>query len=238
MQISNQPRRISVTWAAQAGAGFIRNVPDSGTSGGAASYSTGFPPATFQPIASGGSFPSGQDMNGVLADLSAWARWSAAGGAATFDAAFAGAVGGYPFSALLASTTPGTLWQSTVDGNTSNPDASGANGWIAVTIAPGDMSQNVIRHRNSFVEQWGTVNASSYGEPVVGVSLVVPFYDGSYNIAITPAINGPSGTSDTWVQIIQNSKSTTSFSVQYQRPGGSVQPYLDGFDWRCIGRSA
>lgn len=130
MQTSNRPRRLTKPFASDAGSGFVRTVPTDAAGGGAASYSLGFPPETFQPVASGGVPPSGQDMNGVLFDVSGWARWLAGGGTAVFDAAFSDAVGGYPLGARLASTNnPAITWVSTVENNTSNPDAGGA-GWV------------------------------------------------------------------------------------------------------------
>lgn len=237
MRQSDRPARRAIPWASQAGASYVRSVPDSGAPSGAASYAAGFPPETFQPIASGGTPPAGQDFNGILLDVTATKRWIDAGGAAMFDQAFANAIGGYPAGAVLYSTTAGVTWQSTADNNTGNPDAGAAN-WIRITSAPGDTSQNIIHHPSGFVEQWGYVANTSSGEPVVNVTLLTAFADASYGIQLTPAVNNPTGLADTWVQSIRSSLTPTGFSVQYQRPGGSVQPNLDGFDWRCIGRGA
>lgn len=238
MRQSDRPTRRATPWASQAGADYVRSVPDSGAPSGAASYAKGFPPETFQPIASGGTPPAGQDFNGVLLDVTAAKRWAEAGGIATFDQGFANAVGGYPAGALLASTTIGVLWQSTTDNNTADPDAGGA-GWQRLTYSPGDTSQNVIRHPSGFVEQWGQVSYPSTGQPVVNVGLIVPFADAAYGIQATPAISQPSTNAGTWIQVIASSVTPTGFSVQYQSPGGSsARPSLDGFYWRCIGKGA
>ncbi|CAI9119534.1 hypothetical protein [Brytella acorum] len=45
-----------------------------------------------------------------------------------FDSAFSAAIGGYPAGAVLAdTTTPGVLWISTADNNTTTPGASGSS---------------------------------------------------------------------------------------------------------------
>lgn len=234
MQNSNRPRRLPKAFGAAAGSGFIRQVPSAAQPNGAASLEQGFPPETFQPVASGGYPPAGQDMNGILFDLSANAQAFAAGMPAMFDASFAAAIGGYPMYAILASTTPGLIWQSTADNNTGNPD-SGASNWTAIVAPPGTTSGNYERRPSGILEQWGTVFQSSTGEPVVGVNMPVAFADGTYTVSLTPLVNGPTNRADTWVQIIASSRAPQSFSVQYQSVS-SQQSNLDGFTWRAIGR--
>jgi len=235
MQNSNRPRRLVKPFGAVAGSGFIRSVPIAAQPAGAASYDTGFPPETFQPVASGGVPPSGQDMNGVLFDATGNAAWSAAGGIAQFDSAYASTIGGYPMYALLASTTSGILWQSTVDNNTANPD-SDPTGWTQVTVSA-DASSNYYRLPGGIIEQWGEVILTSTGEPVVGASLPVPFSSAFYNVSVTPLLTSAAANADTFVQLISSSRTTTGFSVQYQRPATSGGSYrLDGFMWRAVGR--
>lgn len=96
MQLSQRPRRITRPWAVSATGLYTRSVPDAAPAGttGAASYDKGFPPETFQPVGSGGVPPSGQDMNGVLFDMTGLARWVASGGTAVYDSAYAAAIGG------------------------------------------------------------------------------------------------------------------------------------------------
>jgi hypothetical protein len=161
MQNSNRPRRLIKPFGAAAGSGFIRSVPNDAASDGAASYEQGFPPETFQPVASGGKPPSGADMNGVLYDVSGNAYAFAAGMPAMYDAAYTSAIGGYPRYALLASTTPGRFYQSTVENNTTDPDGSGSSGWTAV-ISPstGGTSSLVANggydiQPNGLIKCWG-----------------------------------------------------------------------------------
>jgi hypothetical protein len=142
MQISQIPTKIYTVWGAGAGASYIRVVPvpsQIGVQDGAASYTDGFPPNCFASPASDGVLPFGQDFNGILNAITAWSRWQAAGALATYDSVFSGEIGGYFQGALLASATPGNLWLSTVDNNTSDPDTGGA-GWVPVFTGNGGIS--------------------------------------------------------------------------------------------------
>lgn len=134
MKLADIPTRFDLPWGADAGGSYIRAVPvDSqiGIQNGAASLTDGFPPLTFTPIDAGGVPPFGEDMNGILNQITAWTQASNAGIVAPWDAAFSTAIGGYPNGAIVQSTaTTGKMWISTLDDNTSNPDAGGAN-WSA-----------------------------------------------------------------------------------------------------------
>lgn len=132
MFASGIPVKIPTPWASGAGAGFIRQVPTSsqiGLQAGAASFTDGFPPVTFLPVAGGGTPPFGQDFNGALNQITSWNRWQQAGGAVLYDVNFAisAAVNGYPKGAILSSTTLGNFWLNNVDNNQTNPDAGAAN---------------------------------------------------------------------------------------------------------------
>lgn len=137
MQRSDIPTKFSIPFANSAGAGFTRPIPQSPPGGGAASLTQGFPPETFVPVGSGGTPPDGRDMNGILNETSAWNRWQSAGGAVTYDAVFAAAVGGYFLGAVLASATiAGLQWVSVVDNNLIDPDAGATNSWVAAGSTP------------------------------------------------------------------------------------------------------
>lgn len=103
---------------------------------GAASFETGFPPVTRTTVA-----PFGQDVNGILYMLSAYAALEQAGQICPYSAAVSTALGGYAVGAELASiTTPGRVWTNFVNGNTNDPDAV-STGWAAsdplyITSAP------------------------------------------------------------------------------------------------------
>lgn len=157
MLSSQTPTKFQIPFANGAGAGFIRPIPQSsqiGITTGAASLVDGFPPVCFQPVGAGGTPPSGQDFNGVLNLLSAWSRWTAAGGPMYYDATFAAAVSGYPKGAVLQSTTTtGNFWISTVDGNTSNPDTGGAN-WIGYSVI---LSGQITNIYNSLINNFPSI---------------------------------------------------------------------------------
>lgn len=136
MQTSDIPVRMPTPFAASAGGAYTHVVPipsQIGTTDGAASFTTGFPPLTFLPESAGGVPPFGQDMNGLFNAITAWNRWQQAGAPVIYNTAFATAINGYPKGAILAGTgsTPfGYFWVSTADNNTTDPDAGGAN-WLA-----------------------------------------------------------------------------------------------------------
>lgn len=134
MQDSDIPAKFNHPWAYSAGGAYIRPIPEAsqiGIQNGAASITDGFPPNCFIPIAGGGSWPWGQDANGILNQITAWDRWNSAGGPVVYDATFQTAIGGYPRGAVVrASVGSNVFWQSFTDNNVTNPNAGGA-GWQA-----------------------------------------------------------------------------------------------------------
>lgn len=133
MQSSSIPAKVAVPFADGGGK---NTIPVPSQPGGAASFTDGFPALTRTPLAGGGIPPSGLDMNGILNIISAWARWVSAGGVVPYDATFSAAIGGYPKGAtLINASDPTNTWISTVDNNTTNPDAAGA-GWVSRKLGP------------------------------------------------------------------------------------------------------
>lgn len=241
MQLVDIPAKFSIPFANNAGASYIRSVPKdhvtATTEDAPASLHDGFPPETFTPQESGGVPPSGADFNGILKQITAWCRWQAAGIPAQYDNDFSAAIGGYPKLTVLASTTPGRLWQSKVDNNTTDPDSSSAANWIALTTAPSG-SANVLIHADGKIEQWGYVAHSSSTETAIPVALPMPYANAAYGLQLTPAVTSFTNFADMWVQSIHSSKTATGFQAQYQKPGGDDNPRLDGFEWRTIGVGA
>jgi hypothetical protein len=152
MQDSGVPAKISVVWASSPDTGTFRVVPTTPPAqNGAASLQKGFPIATITPIAAGGSWPWGQDFNGILNLVTAWLQWGQAGGPMRYDATFSTAIGGYPKGATLYAAAGGFSWVSTVDNNASDPDTGGA-GWFkdgpylpltgGILAGPGNLSVN------------------------------------------------------------------------------------------------
>jgi hypothetical protein len=135
MRIADIPIKYQEYWAQnQSDPTYVRQPPfPPSPTPGAASYDQGFP-ATNQTI--GGIPPFGQDQNGVLRLETRWSQWYQAGAPIIYDATFQGQTTGlgqttgYPLGARVGSTNvTGRYWTSTVDGNTTNPDAGGA-GWL------------------------------------------------------------------------------------------------------------
>lgn len=133
MEASGVPVKFSVPFASSATAGTIRAIPTAsqiGIQNGAASLTTGFPPNTLIAKAAGGAPPFAQDFNGILNQITSWDQWVQAGAPIAYDSEFQSSIGGYPAGAVIQSAAyPGTYWLSSVDANSTNPDAAGA-GWV------------------------------------------------------------------------------------------------------------
>ncbi|KAA1174648.1 hypothetical protein FP026_29625, partial [Rhizobium tropici] len=72
MKASDIPVKFPIPFAASAGGGYIRAIPQAsqiGITNGAASLTDGFPPLTFLPVGAGGTPPWGQDFNGILNEI-------------------------------------------------------------------------------------------------------------------------------------------------------------------------
>lgn len=115
-----------------ANSGAKNDVPQtSDQPAGLAGYDVGFPPLTMTPVAAGGIPPSGQDMNGVLFDLSKAIQYAQSGVLPSFDSTFATAIGGYAIGAIVAdSTDKSIIWYNGTANNTSAP---GVSGWTRLS---------------------------------------------------------------------------------------------------------
>jgi hypothetical protein len=141
---------------------YIRPIPEASQVGiidGAASLETGFPPLNWIPLAGGGVPPFGQDVNGILYELSAWAQWQKAGGPIFRDGTFSTSIGGYPQYALLQSGVLGRMWLSKVDANAADPDVTPTN-WF-----------NLTQGRLIDVQSFGTPGSIAYTQ-AFGVNML------------------------------------------------------------------
>lgn len=179
MQVSSIPTKMPTVFASGAGGSYIRTVPipsQIGITAGAASYTDGFPPVTFQ---SGGA-PSGLDVNGLLNQITAWSRWQQAGAPIYYDATFSAAIGGYPRGAVLSQVAVvGGFWISTTDSNTSNPDASGAN-WLSFptvqTVPATTFYVNASTGNDTFTGPiWGTTTGTAFATMQACINYVSTF---------------------------------------------------------------
>ena len=125
---------------------------------GQANFAEGFPPETRTPLAAGGTWPDGKDMNGILYLLSAINTWDSAGGLFTFDPTYATAIGGYPKGAAVAMADLSGVWISKIDDNTTDPASNTANWFplagtdfasialtnVNVTLTPAQYSKRIL----------------------------------------------------------------------------------------------
>lgn len=108
-----------------------QDVPITGdSSGGRATYDTGFPPVTRIPIVAGGIPPFGTDFNGVLYDLSQAIQYVQSGVTFPFNQDFATAIGGYEIGAIVSdSSDKSLLWINGTASNTAFP-----TGWTQFAL--------------------------------------------------------------------------------------------------------
>lgn len=168
-----------------------------------ASYDAGFPPVTMILKAAGGLPPKGQDMNQILFELSAIARWMNAGASYPFDATFASAVGGYPKGAVLPNSTSTGYWMNQTENNSSTPETSATvnTGWVPVDqygvtaitgLAAASVTLTTLQAAKSRITLAGTLTAN--------INLIFPAW-----------VN-------TWV-VVNNC--TGTFSVTCKTPSGT-----------------
>jgi hypothetical protein len=133
MQAADIPSKFPIPFANSALPGAnVRPIPiNPPAQAGAASLTQGFPPLNFTPVAAGGIPPFGQDMNGLLQQITAWLRWHESGAPVGYDATFATSIGGYPKGSLLPSATFHVWYESLIDNNTDDPNAGSANWRVA-----------------------------------------------------------------------------------------------------------
>lgn len=121
-----EPGKLLTIWAES---GLKNEIPQAASSvTGRAGFDQGFPAINMTPKEEGGIPPFGQDFNGIFYEITKILQYMQAGGQPTFDADFAAAIGGYPAGAILSSDDGMSLFRSTVDGNSTNPNLGG-DGW-------------------------------------------------------------------------------------------------------------
>lgn len=233
MQISNLPaNKFSIPFASAAGAGFINVIPEAsqiGITNGAASLTDGFPPLNFLPVGSGGVPPFGQDMNGILKEISAWTQWQNAGGLVPYDATFSTAIGGYPQSAVLAGTTAGAVWLSTVDNNVTNPNTGGA-GWVLLTTSSG-----IQNNQYTYAVAGGTANALTATLAPVPSAVIS---GAIINLKITTTNTGAATLNVNGTGVISIVNPAGGAMAAGDLPAGSVIAFLaTGTSWMMIGAS-
>lgn len=79
-------------------------------------------------------FPKREDFNGLFNAISKPISWFCKGGFFVWDSAIASG-GGYPIRAIVKKLDNSGYWSNTIDNNTTNPDAGGAN-WVDFSPIP------------------------------------------------------------------------------------------------------
>lgn len=113
--------------------GIKNTIPDTTLNSGYASYNDGFPAITMQPKESGGLPPRGQDMNGILNELSQFNQYQQMGGTYSLDNNIL-TNGGYAKNSIVFQDDG--IYRSLVDNNTddfvNNPYAIGSTWQLIV----------------------------------------------------------------------------------------------------------
>jgi hypothetical protein len=172
MLSSTPPVSVPVPFANSGTKNTIPVPSQIGTTPGAASYTDGFPPLTFTPVAAGGIPPFGADFNGILNMITQTVAWVQAGGEFAFNATFAGLVAGYPKGAVLQRSDATGSWTSTVDSNTVNPDTAvttAASGWvpygtssalISLALTNGNVTLTALQAARNIIVLSGTLTGN------------------------------------------------------------------------------
>lgn len=226
MQLSNAPSKIKLPFANSGTKNTIPVASQIGITAGAASYTDGFPPLTFTPVASGGVPPYGADFNGILNASTAIDRWFAAGAGFVYDSAFAtdSNVGGYPKGARVLRTDGEGYWLNIADNNTTNPESGGA-GWVPDFTSG---SASIVMTSSSV-----TLTSLEAGRPVIvitgtltaNLNLIFPGYVKSWQI-----INLTTGS------FTITAKTSSGVGVIVNK-GVATQVVSDGTDFYFINRS-
>lgn len=122
-----EPSKILTPWATS---GLKNAIPATANPvTGNAGYDQGFPAINMTPKEAGGIPPFGQDFNGILFTVTEALRYTQAGGAPTFDAALAAAIGGYSKGAVVLGADGVTRWKNQTNGNSTAPETP-SSGWV------------------------------------------------------------------------------------------------------------
>lgn len=194
MQLSNAPSKIKLPFANSGTKNTIPVASQIGITAGAASYTDGFPPLTFTPVASGGVPPYGADFNGILNASTAIDRWFAAGAGFVYDSAFAtdSNVGGYPKGARVLRADGNGYWLNLTDNNTTDPDAGGA-GWVpdyvygiaAITMTGANVTLTATQYSRPIISISGTLSANLqliFPDGIAGTWAILNNTSGSFTI--------------------------------------------------------
>ena len=117
------PTFIKQAWAA---VGSKFTIPDNANpTTGRAGWDQGFSPINLTPVTAGGIPPFGQDMNGVLYDITSAIQYIQAGRSFPYNQDFADAIGGYGKGSLVSLDSDlSVVYKSKVDNNLTPPPSA------------------------------------------------------------------------------------------------------------------
>jgi hypothetical protein len=125
------PKLLTTPFAAESQ--LRTNIQESwGAESNSATYRFGFPKETMKKIALGGKPPNGEDMNGILYDLSENIVFQTQGGRYKFDPTYANKIGGYPVNSILQLENGSEVINKTPN-NVTNPNVD-MTGWKKHTV--------------------------------------------------------------------------------------------------------
>lgn len=142
-----------------------------------ASYDAGYPQVTMILKSAGGKPPEGEDMNQILFELSAIGRWQSAGAINSFDSSFSTAIGGYPKASVLVGSDGTTIYISTVDANTNDPNSS-TTGWLNLSKITAIASLTAAADTLAYftgVNSAAITALTSVGRDVIGLASLVQY---------------------------------------------------------------
>ena len=200
MLLANAPSKLPLPFAGSGNKNSIPEASQIGVTAGAASLADGFPPLCLTPISAGGVAPSGLDMNGILYEATAIARWTNAGGGYKFDGTFAADsnVGGYPQGARVLRSDGLGYWLNTTDNNSNDPEGSTQpSGWLpdkvtgasAVTMTNANITLTPLQWGQPVIIITGTLttNLNLIFPAIVGNWVVINKTAGAYTITCKTA---------------------------------------------------
>ena len=155
-----------------------------GITPGRASFTDGFPPLTRTALGAGGYPPDGEDMNGILYQITGHLALINSGQPYKYNAAQATAIGGYDVGAILLRADGTGFWFNQSAANSSDPDAGGA-GWRplnnvgitqvtltsgTVTLTPAQASKNLIEFHGTLTGNVTVIFPANAGQEWVAAS--------------------------------------------------------------------
>lgn len=175
MNSSDSPSRVAKAFSVN---GSKNTIPVDSTpstiSGGIATFDSGFPPVTMQPLSAGGIPPSGMDFNGVLYSVTLQQQWQNAGMAYPFSQTFSDAISGYPKGSVIPNSSSTGQWLNLNESNITSPESSSgaSTGWVplnnyGVTSISGVTSGNVVLSSNQASKDRIIITGSLSGNVII-----------------------------------------------------------------------